>query len=871
MSGTDFIASELNVDNINTDVSGQFVHGDLQQPLDDASNNLTLYVSKSKMNQIFLFYSDDTNGGSLESNDLSDFSNTDLKYALNLQQWNPKLQTTKQERKHVINNYLIDLFGGGASQALANTDVFSNEEQLDSDISNIFQNRASQAQRNQIGVAKHGYFNHNGSLSTVTHQKIIDASSNDYGALTRQLLESAAVAAQNNPNNTIFRRQFDTTNTSNADYNLPTGWRTFQFIDGDTFSFNLSIKQLSSFFPSWALNQSALSGGSLPTSYRVKFIISADPSGQIGDFVTPNIDISQVDNINNSNDFNNIILNNVAGAQLSDINTISSSSNDANVLIETNITVANIDFNSLSESVKTTIIQEVKELYAQQLNVNPSSILITLSSGSLKINIKIYDILLSGVTLIGGSSVQVSQDTSYVDLGATALNNGVDVTSDLIIDSSGVNTSIPGNYSVYYSVTGTSLTAIRTVVVDNISPTLQLTGDASVSINQGDVYSEQGARIIDNGVDIGEATPSGTVDVNTPGSYTITYNGSDAAGNAATPITRTVVVVDNISPTLQLTGDASVSINQGDVYSEQGARIIDNGVDIGAATPSGTVDVNTPGSYTITYNGSDAAGNAATPITRTVVVVDNIVPTIQLTGDASVSINQGDVYSEQGARIIDNGVDIGEATPSGTVDVNTPGSYTITYNGVDAAGNAASSITRTVIIVPASFTQLGSDIDGEAAGDEFGHSVSLSSDGTIVAIGAHHNDDSGTNAGHVRVYQYDGSQWNKIGQDIDGEADGDYSGISVSLSSDGSILAIGAKNNDGNGADSGHVRVYQYDGSQWDKIGQDIDGEAASDQSGYSVSLSSDGTIVAIGARFNDDNGSSAGHVRVYQYDGSQW
>lgn len=295
MPRTDFIAPELNVDNINTDVSGQFVHGDLQQPLDDVSNNLTLYVSKSKMNQIFLFYSDDTNGGSLESNDLSDFSNTDLKYALNLQQWNPSLQTTKQERKYVITNLLVDLFGGGASQALANTDVFSNEEELDRDISDIFQNRASQTQRNQIGVSKHGYFNHIGSLSTVTHQKIIDASSSDYSALTRQLLETAAVAAQNDPNNTIFRRQFDTTNTSNTDYNLPTGWRTFQFIDSDTFSYNLSIKQLNSFFPSWSLNQSALSGGSLPTSYRVKFLICDDPSGQTADFITPNINITQVE------------------------------------------------------------------------------------------------------------------------------------------------------------------------------------------------------------------------------------------------------------------------------------------------------------------------------------------------------------------------------------------------------------------------------------------------------------------------------------------------------------------------------------------------------------------------------------------------
>ena len=100
MSSTNFIAPELNVDNINTGVSGEFVHGDVQTPLEDVSNNLTLYVSKSKMNQIFLFYSDNTTGNDSAS-DLSDFSNTDLKYALNLQQWNPKLQTTKQERKNV--------------------------------------------------------------------------------------------------------------------------------------------------------------------------------------------------------------------------------------------------------------------------------------------------------------------------------------------------------------------------------------------------------------------------------------------------------------------------------------------------------------------------------------------------------------------------------------------------------------------------------------------------------------------------------------------------------------------------------------------------------------------------------------------------
>ena len=48
--------------------------------------------------------------------------------------------------------------------------------------------------------------------------------------------------------------------------------------------------------------------------------------------------------------------------------------------------------------------------------------------------------------------------------------------------------------------------------------------------------------------------------------------------------------------------------------------------------------------------------------------------------------------------------------------------------------------------------QLGEDIDGEAADDESGRSVSLSADGNIVAIGAYRNDGNGSNSGHVRVY-----------------------------------------------------------------------------------------------------------------------
>jgi hypothetical protein len=170
-----------------------------------------------------------------------------------------------------------------------------------------------------------------------------------------------------------------------------------------------------------------------------------------------------------------------------------------------------------------------------------------------------------------------------------------------------------------------------------------------------------------------------------------------------------------------------------------------------------------------------------------------------------------------------------------------------------------------------SWTQRGSDINGEAGGDYSGHAVSLSDDGNTVAIGAILNGGFFTCRGHVRVYDWDGSNWTQRGSDIDAEAVGDFSGQSVSLSSDSNTVAIGASWNNGNGSDSGHVRVYDWDGTNWTQRGQDIDGEAAFDGSGYSVSLSDDGNTVAIGAPYNGDNGECSGHVRVYDWDGTNW
>ena len=215
-------------------------------------------------------------------------------------------------------------------------------------------------------------------------------------------------------------------------------------------------------------------------------------------------------------------------------------------------------------------------------------------------------------------------------------------------------------------------------------------------------------------------------------------------------------------------------------------------------------------------------------------------------------------------------------------------------------GKAAVTVQTDLSFGPAGWTRLGADIDGEAGGDYSGFSVSLSADGTTVAIGALYANMN--DSGHVRVYKYTPGKaavtsqtdlsfgpvgWTRLGADIDGEAGSDSSGLSVSLSADGTVVAIGANQNDGpttnTSDDRGHVRVYKYNPAKiaaitdqtlpnfgpagWDRIGVDIDGEAAGDQSGYSVSLSADGTTLAIGANTNDGAGATAGHVRVYKLD----
>jgi len=154
-----------------------------------------------------------------------------------------------------------------------------------------------------------------------------------------------------------------------------------------------------------------------------------------------------------------------------------------------------------------------------------------------------------------------------------------------------------------------------------------------------------------------------------------------------------------------------------------------------------------------------------------------------------------------------------------------------------------------------------------AADDQFGVSVSLS--GNYALVGAHLDDDRGSNSGSAYVFHFDGSGWveeTKLTAS-DGAMD-DLFGWSVSLSRDYAL--IGANGDDDNGTNSGSAYIFHFDGSNWAEEAKLTASDGAMDDAfGWSVALSGDYAL--IGANGDDDNGTNSGSAYIFHFDGSNW
>ena len=153
--------------------------------------------------------------------------------------------------------------------------------------------------------------------------------------------------------------------------------------------------------------------------------------------------------------------------------------------------------------------------------------------------------------------------------------------------------------------------------------------------------------------------------------------------------------------------------------------------------------------------------------------------------------------------------------------------------------------------------------------DLFGYSVSISADGTTALVGAHGNDDNGDNSGSAYIFTRNGSNWIQSAKLVasDGTSN-DYFGHSVSISADGTTALVGAHYDDDKGNDSGSAYIFTRNGSSWIQSAKlmPTDG-AAQDRFGYSVSISADGTTALVGAFGDDDKGSTF----VFIKEGSNW
>jgi hypothetical protein len=283
------------------------------------------------------------------------------------------------------------------------------------------------------------------------------------------------------------------------------------------------------------------------------------------------------------------------------------------------------------------------------------------------------------LTLSGNNPYYLGNGYTYVDPGVTS-DGGETVT----IDSSQLDVNTNGSYTVYYSVTdanGLSETASRTVIVET-APTFTLSGDNPYILLRTNTYTDPGA-IADGGETV--TIDTSELDVNTLGTYTITYTATNANGTIGLT-TRSVIITDLI---ISLSGLNPYNVDQGTTYTDPGASTTSGQT---VTVDTSALDMTTIGAYTVNYTASDSAGNTTT--TSRTVVVQSPVPVITLIGDNPYIVEKGSTYTDPGATA--NG---GETVTINTsaLDMTTLGTYTINYSATGTNGKTGTA-TRTVIV-----------------------------------------------------------------------------------------------------------------------------------------------------------------------------
>ena len=190
------------------------------------------------------------------------------------------------------------------------------------------------------------------------------------------------------------------------------------------------------------------------------------------------------------------------------------------------------------------------------------------------------------VLLANGAS---SDNVFWIAVGAVGLGAGTTMIGTAIgypgAVSLGAGGSMDGRlYATVGAIATNSFEATIPVAIiaDTTIPVITLAGDATVSLELGTIYTDAGATASDNidGDITGNITTVNPVDINTAGIYTLTYNVSDAAGNAAAQVTRVVTITPlpdyNYLGAYTANGTPLYLESPGDVLSTEAQETISN-------------------------------------------------------------------------------------------------------------------------------------------------------------------------------------------------------------------------------------------------------------------------------------------------------
>lgn len=306
------------------------------------------------------------------------------------------------------------------------------------------------------------------------------------------------------------------------------------------------------------------------------------------------------------------------------------------------------------------------------------------------------------ISLSGAQSMTIAQGSVFNDPGVTVSDN---YSVGLVASVSGrVDTNLVGSYTLQYDAydeAGNAAVSVYRVVnvTDQTAPVIQLQGSATMNVDVGLPFTDPGVVVVDN-VDTNlSAVVSGQVNTAVLGDYSLTYTARDQAGNTASPVVRVVHVLDRQPPTITLVGASVITIPVGGVFTDPGSIVTDN-VDVGLiASTTGTIDTATVGQYTLSYTAVDSSGNSATPVSRTIKVVDTTPPVVVLNGADVINISLGSSFVDPGATVTDNVDTALSVNVVGSVNTSVAGQYLLHYGAVDSAGNAATEVVRVVNVV----------------------------------------------------------------------------------------------------------------------------------------------------------------------------